>query len=228
MSRKNKLQKFADVLSFRNVVENFDFLNPKLTIGIGEDIDLKGKWKALFFKNENPLILELACGRGEYTVALAKSYPNINFLGVDVKGSRIWKGAKSALDFPNAGFLRTRIEQISLFFDSGEVDEIWITFPDPFIFKERNRLTHHNFLNLYAQILKPGAIIHLKTDDATLYKSSLESFNSWNHGTIVFHDDDIYSKDLYIPELIHKTYYEELHQGLGKTIKYIQFKFQPK
>ncbi len=226
MSRKNKLQKFADVLEFKNVVENFDYLNPQLTRGMNEIVDLKGKWRTDFFNNENPIVLELACGRGEYTVALAEAYPNVNFLGVDVKGARIWKGAKASQHLSNAGFLRTRIEQIALFFDENEVDEIWITFPDPFILKERNRLTHHNFLNRYAPFLKDNAIIHLKTDDITLYEFSLESFQSWGKGSIIYHNDDIYSGSLYSPELQYKTYYENLHAGLGKTIKYIKFQFK--
>jgi tRNA (guanine-N7-)-methyltransferase len=225
MSRTNKLQKFSEVLSFRNVVENYEYHDPTLLRGINEKVDLKGNWKKDFFENNNPLTLELACGRGEYTVALAKDNPLCNYLGVDVKGARIWKGAKAALDYKNAGFLRCRIEIIDRFFSEGEVDEIWITFPDPFLFKERNRLTHHNFLNRYANILKKGGLIHLKTDDTTLYDFSVESFNSWNRGAIIYHKNDIYSDPLYCPELAHKTYYEQLHQGLGKTIKYIRYQF---
>jgi tRNA (guanine-N7-)-methyltransferase len=226
MSRKNKLQKFSEVLEFRNVVENFTYDDPSLIRGINEKVELKGNWKKDFFENNNPLTLELACGRGEYTVALAQAYPETNFLGIDIKGARIWKGAKAALDYKNAGFLRCRIELIERFFDVGEVDEIWITFPDPFLFKERNRLTHHNFLNRYATILKKGGIIHLKTDDTTLYDFSLESFQSWGKGEIIYNNNDIYSGDLYCPELEYKTYYEKLHQGLGKTIKYIRFVYE--
>lgn len=217
--------RFSELLIFPNVVENFDYLNPGLIRGINQEVDLKGKWKSDFFKNDNPLVLELACGRGEYTVAMAEMYEHKNILGVDVKGARIWKGATQLNEkkILNAGFLRTRIEQIDLFFEEGEVDEIWITFPDPFLMKERNRLTHERFLEKYISILKPKSIIHLKTDDATLYKFSLDSFSKLGKGKIVYNDDDIYSKELPFGELNIKTYYEALNMKKGKTIKYIRY-----
>jgi tRNA (guanine-N7-)-methyltransferase len=227
VSRKNKLKKFSEVLAFTNVVQNFDYLDPKLQLG-EEIIDLKGRWSEYFFKNKLPITLELACGRGEYTVGLAQHYAGRNFLGVDVKGARIWKGAKAALELglQNAGFLRTRIEQLDLFFAEEEVDEIWITFPDPFLSKESNRLTHHRFLQKYLPIIKNGGYIHLKTDDTTLYEFTLESLQTWEHGEIVYHSADIYSAPLYDEVLAIKTYYETLNMGRGKTIKYIKYKIE--
>ena len=141
MGRKNKLRKFSEVMEFRNVVENFDYHQPQLTWGINETIDLKGRWSSEFFNNEKPLVLELACGRGEYSLALGEHRPTNNYLGVDVKGARIWKGAKMAIDrgLSNVGFLRTRIEQLALFFAEAEVSEIWITFPDPFFAKRKKQ-----------------------------------------------------------------------------------------
>jgi tRNA (guanine-N7-)-methyltransferase len=225
VGRKNKLFKFSELLNFNNVVENYDYKNPKLTIGLNREVALKGRWAGDFFNNNNGITLELACGRGEYSIALASDYPNRNFIGVDVKGARIWKGAKNAIDLglDNVGFLRTRIEQIGLFFDANEIDEIWITFPDPFLLKERNRLTFHKFLNLYTSILKDGGLIHLKTDDLTLYEFSLESFNTWGKGQIIYSNNDIYSGPLETNDLIHKTYYEFTHLSEGKSIKYIKY-----
>jgi len=222
---KNKLSKFAEMMDFPNVVQNFDFLKPGLIGAGGKEVEYKGRWSKDFYNNENPLILELACGRGEYTVALAAAFPDKNYLGVDIKGARIWAGARMAMEqgLANAGFLRTRIEQIGLFMGEKEVDEIWITFPDPFLLKERNRLTHHRFLDSYLPFIKPGGFIHLKTDDDTLYEFSVESFASWGHGEIIYHNADIYSGPLYDPVLEHKTYYERLNMGRGKTIKYVKY-----
>ncbi len=227
VGKKNKLFKFSELLNFKNVVENYDYTNPKLTYGINVEIDLKSKWAKDFFKNDNGITLELACGRGEYTNALAQDYPNRNFIGVDVKGARIWKGAKIALQnkLNNVGFLRTRIEQLNLFFAAEEVDEIWITFPDPFLLKERNRLTYIKFLNLYTSFLKDGGLIHLKTDDKTLYEFSLESFASWRQGKINYHNEDIYASPLFTQDLRHKTYYEDMHLEEAKKIKYIRYEY---
>ncbi len=227
VARKNKLFKFSELLNFENVVENYDYKNPKLTLGLNHDAELKGRWSSDFFHNDNGIVLELACGRGEYCIALAQDYPNKNFIGIDIKGARIWKGARNAkaLGLNNVGFLRTRIEQIGLFFASDEVDEIWITFPDPFLLKERNRLTYHRFLNIYTTILKDGGLIHLKTDDPTLYEFSLDSFDKWGKGQILYNNDDIYSSLLETKDLAHKTYYEKTHLSEGKKIKYIKFAY---
>ncbi len=224
MARRNKLTKFSEVLSFPNVVENFEPSEPILMISDNETIDLKGRWKSDFFKNENPLILELACGRGEYSLALGRTNPNINYLGVDIKGARIWKGAKAALDegLDNVKFLRCKIETILNFFQEHEVDEIWITFPDPFHGKENRRLTAYSFLDRYRKLLKPNGIIHLKTDDDILYEFTLESISSYAHTDLLYANDDIYASTLLYPELEHKTYYELQHLGKGKKIKYVR------
>ena len=141
MSRRNKLKKFAEILSYPNVYENYDPKNPQLTGKDGALVDLRGQWASKHFGNDCPITLELACGRGEYSLDLGRRYPQRNFIGVDIKGARIWKGARIALGegLPNVAFLRTRIEQIQLFFEPGEVSEIWITFPDPFFEKRQSQ-----------------------------------------------------------------------------------------
>jgi len=227
MSKRNKLEKFAEVLSFPNTFENFNAKKPGLLGKDGEPVDLKGKWAADYFKNDNPITLEFACGRGEYTLALARTYPDRNFIGVDVKGARIWKGARMALEegLSNVAFLRTRIEQINYFFTPGEVGEIWITFPDPFPRKGKanRRLTAPNFLGFYRKLLKPQGIVHLKTDADSLYAFTLETLASDPRVDILYQNDDIYQGPLNIPELAHKTYYEYMHLEDGKTIKYVRF-----
>jgi tRNA (guanine-N7-)-methyltransferase len=230
MSGRNKLQKFAEVLAMPNVYENFDAKNPALTKSEGENIDLKGQWAKKHFGNNFPITLELACGRGEYSLALAESFPERNFIGVDIKGARIWKGARIALEkkLENVAFLRTRIEQIEYFFGAEEVDEIWITFPDPFLRKSKanRRLTSLSFLDRYQSFLKPGALIHLKTDNGLLYEFSLESLESHARYQILYRNDNIYNQKLYTPELAYKTYYEKQHLANGLSIKYIQARFQ--
>lgn len=227
MSKRNKLQKFAELLTFPNVYENYNPKEPHL-IGLnGEEVTLKGKWRSEHFKNDHPITLELACGRGEYTLDLARRYPEQNFIGVDVKGARIWKGARIGIEekLDNVAFLRTRIEQIALFFEPGEVDEIWITFPDPFLRKSKanRRLTAPNFIKAYRKILKPGGFVHLKTDEPNLYEFSLEVLAEDPKVEILYQDDDIYAKELPFPELETKTYYEKIHLAEGKKIKYIRF-----
>lgn len=230
MSRRNKLQKFAEVLSFPNVYENFDVKQPGLTGKDGEQVELKGQWAEKHFGNQNPITLELACGKGEYTFGLAERFPERNFIGVDVKGARIWRGAKNALaaELGNAAFLRTKIEQIALFFEKSEVDEIWITFADPFLKKgkENRRLTSSPFLDRYKKILKPDGLIHLKTDDPTLYEFTLETLAERKDYTLLYHDDDIYAKALPMPELEIKTFYEQQHLAIGRTIKYVRFQIE--
>ncbi len=227
MSKRNKLQKFAELLTFPNVYENFDSKQPQLFASDGEVIDLKGKWASQHFQNECPITLELACGRGEYSLGLARMYPGRNFIGVDIKGARIWKGAGIALEegLQNVAFLRTRIELITHFFAAGEISEIWITFPDPFLRKSKanRRLTSAHFLNLYRKILHPNGIVHLKTDEPNLYEFTLETLAEDANATILYQDADIYSKPLPFPELDLKTYYESMHLAEGKTIKYIRF-----
>lgn len=227
MGRKNKLRKFAEVLSFPNVYECYNVQQPAL-VGAGmQPVELKGRWNATHFQNNHPITLELACGGGEYTVALARQFPERNFIGVDVKGNRIWKGAKQALEekLPNAAFLRTRIEIIDHFFAPGEVDEIWITFPDPFprASKENRRLTSAYFLEKYRLILRPGGLVHLKHDDPDFYRFTLDTVAADPRCHLLFADDDIYAKPLPYPELGIQTLYEGMHLAAGKTIKYARF-----
>ena len=227
MSRRNKLEKFAALWTYPNVYENFDPTQPQLTGENGEIVDLKGKWNEKHFQNNNPLILELACGRGEYSLGLARMYPDHNFIGVDVKGARIWQGASIALkeELNNVAFLRTRIEQITNFIGQEEVDEIWITFPDPFLRKSKSnrRLTSPNFLKAYRQILKQDGIVHLKTDSPQLYEFSLEVFQEDGQVNILYQNFDIYSRALDFPELELKTHYERLHLADERKIKYLRF-----
>ncbi len=228
MSKRSKLEKFADLLAFPNVFENFDTKHPELTGKNGEIVDMRGDWAQRHFKNDHPITLELACGRGEYTLGLARRYPERNFIGVDIKGARIWKGANAALaeNLANVAFLRTRIEQVALFFALEEVSEIWITFPDPFLRKSKanRRLTSAFFINEYRKILKNDGVVHLKTDEPNLYEFTLETLSADPRVEILYYNDDIYAKPLLFSELELKTYYEAMHLSEGKTIKYIRFK----
>ncbi|MFK7933769.1 MAG: tRNA (guanosine(46)-N7)-methyltransferase TrmB [Saprospiraceae bacterium] len=229
MSNRNKLKKFAEILTFPNVYENVDMKNPRIEDTAQQVIEMKGKWNEKHFKNDHPITLELACGRGEYTLQLARKYPNRNFIGVDIKGARIWQGAKIALEekLDNAAFLRTRIELIEHFFTKGEVSEIWITFPDPFLrnSKSNRRLTSPPFLDRYQKFLDPAGFIHLKTDSPELYEFTLETESEYDKIEMLYNDDDIYSKQLPMAELDFKTYYEKMHLANGKTIKYVRLKY---
>lgn len=226
MSKRNKLQKFADLQQFPNVYQNFHHDDPYLEGIDGERVELRGAWAKKHFKNGQPITLELACGRGEYTLALAERFPERNFVGVDVKGARIWKGAYLAIqnEWRNAAFLRTRIEQIAHFFAPGEVSEVWITFPDPFLKKAKanRRLTSPRFLDQYRKVLPSGGLIHLKTDSPELYEYTLEVMETYEHAKLLIHQDDIYSEELVMPELAFKTYYENMHLRDQKTIKYVR------
>ena len=187
--------------------------------------DMKGKWKS-FFTNDNPLLLELACGRGEYTIGLAKLFPQQNFIGVDVKGNRMYIGAKKCLaeNIANAAFLRTQIEKLTHYFNPAEVDEIWITFPDPQlrISKAKKRLTHPRFLRLYQQVLKPGGFIHLKTDSPDLYLFTKRVVQLYGL-TLVEDYDNVYSQAFIKEELNIKTHYESLDIAQSKKIHYLKF-----
>ena len=190
---------------------------------------IKGKWKSDIFKNNYPLVLELGCGKGEYSVGLARKYPNKNFLGIDVKGSRMWKGASDALNerISNVAFLRTRIEFIEYCFSENEVDEIWITFPDPQIKKKRakNRLTHPKFLQLYSNIMQDNGLIHLKTDSQFLHGYTLGIIQGYQH----FLEDaehDIYNAILERENMDIKTHYEKLFLEKNMPISYLRFRLK--
>lgn len=226
MGKKNKLQKFAELFTFPNVYQNMSATEVRLMDTNGEGTNLQGKWCKEHFKNENPLVLELACGKGDYVRELARAYPDRNFIGMDLKGNRIWRGASDALEegLNNAAFLRSRIELLDGFFAEGEVNEIWITFPDPYLrpSKAGKRLTAPRFLDLYRKVLKKGGIVHLKTDDPTLYEFTLETLNELKL-PIAYQNDNIYASDLAYPELRYKTFYEHQHLANGRTIKYVRF-----
>jgi tRNA (guanine-N7-)-methyltransferase len=227
MSKRNKLQKFAEMSEFPNVYENFDPATNILLHQGAQEMLMAGQWAKQHFGNTRPIVLELACGRGEYTLGLAQMYPNKNFIGVDIKGARIWKGASTAIaaHIHHVAFLRTRIELITNFFTNNEIAEIWITFPDPFLrnSKANRRLTSPFFLNYYKQLLAPEGVIHLKTDSPELYAFTLETLESYPGANIEVQNDDIYAGILPLPELDIKTYYEKMHLSAGKTIKYIRF-----
>ncbi len=204
-----KLIRFAAIETFRNVLQYPE--------------DINNKWSA-FFGNDQPITLELACGRGEYSVNLGRTHRDRNFIGVDIKGNRIYNGAKIALNegLDNVAFLRIQIGQIDKYFGKDEVSEIWIVFADPFLKKPKNRLTHPRFLHLYQQILKPGGIINLKTDSIELYESTLEVIAEV--GCIIKENiADIYGKGMATGALAIKTYYEGKHLADGRTIYYVSF-----
>lgn len=188
---------------------------------------LKGKWNQEVFRNNRPLVLELGCGRGEYTVGMARAFPERNFVGIDIKGARIWRGAKTVQEdqIPNAAFLRTRIEFIESCFGKDEVDEVWITFPDPQPKEKRTkkRLTSTNFLSRYNQFVKSDGIIHLKTDSRELYEYTLALIEK-NNLPLLGNYPDLYASFPEDPILGIKTRYEEIFTREGKTITYLKFK----
>ena len=190
-----------------------------------EEFKYKGKWSEAFFGNNHPVILELGCGKGEYTVKLAKHYPEINFIGVDIKGSRMWKGATQAKNegLTNVAFLRTNIENIRMFFGEGEVAEIWLTFPDPQMKKARKRLTATNFISNYRQIMVPNGIIHLKSDSNFMYRYT-EAMVAENQFEVIRQTDDLYHSEILDEVLSIQTFYEKQWLDRGLTIKYIAFK----
>jgi tRNA (guanine-N7-)-methyltransferase len=212
MGKLGKLEKFKQVSEFSNCFEY--------------DESLKGKWNSEVFKNDNPITLELACGKGEYSVGMGRMYPNRNFIGVDVKGNRIWKGARTALDegLDNVAFLRTQISNITDYFAPGEVEEIWIIFPDPQPRKSKakKRLTHAVFIERYLEFLKPGGMVRLKTDDGPLYNFTRETIDEEGFRLIQY-SDDIYSWEDRPKELDIRTFYEDIWLEEGKKIKYVAF-----
>lgn len=223
MGSKNKLKRFKENESFSNVIQ------PTREEVFNNTLDLKGKWKSNFFKNDKPIVLELGCGKGEYSLSLAKMFPEKNFLGVDIKGARFWRGAKTALeeDLTNVGFLRTQIELIDLLFSENEVDEIWITFPDPQIKYKRtkHRLTNAEFLDKYKKILKPDGLVHLKTDSEFMHGYTLGLL----HGLgieIEYAHHDVYGTTNAPKEVTSiQTFYESQYLAIDKKITYLRFKF---
>ena len=212
MGKKGKLQKFAEVTAFSNCYERA--------------AELKGKWATHVFKNNNPITLELACGKVEYTLGLAKRFPDRNFIGVDIKGNRIWKGAKYALEnnMHNVAFHRIMIGNIEDYFALGEIDEFWITFPDPQHAKKRKRLTNPMFLQRYRNISNPHPIMNLKSDSTRFYEYTLEVIAEQNL-EVFENSDDIYQWDA-IPEYLAniQTFYEKIWLEDGKKIKYLKYK----
>lgn len=217
---KDKQRRFAENLTFKNMIQ------PEFEEVFGKAHPLKGEWRSSFFNNDRPIVLELGCGRGEYTVALAARYPENNYIGVDIKGARMWRGAKTATEtgLTNAAFLRTRIEFIESFFAEGEVDEIWITFPDPQPGRQRakKRLTSPVFLQRYAKFLKPGGVIHLKTDSAMLHEYTRAVIRQ-NNLPLHICSADIYHDGTADPELSIKTAYECKFLEQGMPITYLKF-----
>jgi len=219
---KNKLRKFSQMAEYPNVFQpTFEELKSGFSI--------QGKWKSKVFKNNNPLVVELGCGKGEYSLGLAKKYPKKNFLGIDVKGARMWKGARDAVHecISNVAFLRTRIEFIEYCFAKSEVDEIWITFPDPQIKKKRakNRLTHPVFLERYSNILQDNGLIHLKTDSQFLHGYTLGIIEGHQHH-LEDAEHDIYNAVLQRDNMEIKTHYEQLFLEKNMPITYLRFRLK--
>ena len=221
MSGKDKLRKFRENETFSCLIQ------PATSEVLGCDHPLKGHWNGSFFKESRPLVVELGCGKGEYTVDLGLRNPSFNYIGVDIKGARLWKGAKFAHEnsLPNVGFLRTRIEFIESLFGPGEVSEIWITFADPQIGREKKRLTSPLFLSRYRNFLKPGGIVHLKTDSEYLY-SYTKALVAHNGLPVVADIADLYSRGEPDGELSIKTFYESHYLRLGVPINYLAFRLE--
>ena len=225
MSKKNKLQKFAENKTFDNL---FEYSYERI---MDEGFPLKGRW-AEFFHNDNPIVLELGCGKGEYTVGLARVHPDINYIGVDIKGARMWRGLTQARDegLHNVAFIRTRIDQIEHFFGPGEVSEIWVTFPDPHPGEgERNarhRLTSPEFLDRYRKIVGSNGILNLKTDSPIMYEFTLHEVIEKQGLPLLYASDDLYANDDDLEVKHIRTFYEQMWLDQGLTIKYLRFKIK--
>lgn len=219
---KNKLARWTEFGSYDNVIQ------PEIGEVSGKDHPIKGKWNSVLFKNENPIVLELGCGKGEYTIGLANNYQHNNFIGIDIKGARMWRGAKTADEqkLKNVAFLRTRIEFINSFFCEDEVDEIWITFPDPHPGgrNSNKRLTSPWFLNSYRQFLKNNGMIHLKTDNTELYEFTRKVLINNDIETLMS-TGDLYSMQS-DSILSIKTHYEKIFLAAGMKINYLRFRLE--
>jgi tRNA (guanine-N7-)-methyltransferase len=218
---KNKLARWTELGSYDNVIQ------PLIGDVAGKDHPIKGNWNRDLFRNNNPLVLELGCGRGEYTIGLANSFPSKNFIGIDIKGARMWRGARTSNEqnMQNVAFLRTRIEFITSFFKSDEVDEIWITFPDPHpgLRNSNKRLTSPWFLNLYRSFLKDKGLIHLKTDNSELYEFTGKVV-SQNKLETLTGTSDLYSEKIVDNILSIQTHYEKIFLDAGLKINYLAFR----
>ncbi len=224
MGSKNKLKRFNENLTFENVFQ------PTRDEVVSDAFQLKGKWNTAFFKNNHPIVVELGCGKGEYSVALARKYPEINFVGIDIKGARFWRGAKTALEdkLHNVAFVRAQIELIENIFAAGELSEIWITFPDPQIKYKRtkHRLTNEEFLARYKKILQPEGVINLKTDSEFMHGYTLGLLHGAGH-EVIYANHDVYT-NTGSPEVVTsiQTFYENQYLEHNKPITYIKFRLK--
>ncbi|MEC3906632.1 tRNA (guanosine(46)-N7)-methyltransferase TrmB [Tamlana sp. 2201CG12-4] len=224
MGSKNKLRRFKENETFKNVIQ------PTRDELVKSVFSLKGQWGNEVFKNDNPIVLELGCGKGEYSVAMARKYPNKNFIGIDIKGARFWRGAKTAIEesIPNVAFLRTQIELIDYAFAEHEVDEIWITFPDPQIKYKRtkHRMTNEEFLKRYKQVLKPDGVVNLKTDSEFMHGYTLGLLHGAGH-EVLYANHNVYKQEGSPEEVTSiQTYYESQYLEQNKAITYIRFKIK--
>jgi len=222
---KNKLQRFAEMKRFSNVIE------PAFEEVFGKDHSCKGKWHEEVFGNEHPIILELGCGKGEYTVNLARQYPGSNFIGIDIKGARMWKGARQALqeEMSNVVFLRTRIDFIQSFFARDEVSEIWVTFPDPQPKKAQKRLISTRFLTRYQHFLRDRSVVHLKTDNTNVYEYARKIAQT-NNLEVLREESDVHAtQDEGLKQVRNiQTFYEQQFIEENRKIKYLAFRLEQK
>lgn len=221
---KNKLKRFSENETFTNVFQ------PTREEVVGDQFPLKGKWNSDFFKNDNPIVLELGCGKGEYSVGLAERFPEKNFIGIDIKGARFWRGAKTAVEsgMNNVAFVRTQIELINHIFAENEVSEIWITFPDPQIKYKRtkHRMTNAEFLERYKKILKSSGFMHLKTDSEFMHGYTLGLLHGLGH-EVIYANHNIYKNEGAPAEVTGiQTFYESQYLEVNKPITYIQFRIK--
>lgn len=221
---KNKLKRFKENETFTNVFQ------PTREEVVGDQFPLKGKWSSEFFKNDNPIVLELGCGKGEYSVGLAERFPEKNFVGIDIKGARFWRGAKTAVEsgMNNVAFVRTQIELINHIFAENEVSEIWITFPDPQIKYKRtkHRMTNAEFLERYKKILKPSGLMHLKTDSEFMHGYTLGLLHGLGH-EVIYANHNIYKNEGAPAEVTGiQTFYESQYLEVNKPITYIKFRIK--
>ncbi len=218
---KDKLRRFAENETFANMFQ-MKYEDVK------DGFYLKGKWREEFFKNDNPLVLELGCGKGEYTVGLAKQYPDKSFIGIDIKGARMWRGCKTSVEekINNVAFVRTHIQVLDMYFAENEVSEIWITFPDPQLKKPNKRLTSPRFLDLYSKFLIEKGIIHLKTDSQELYDYTLNEVLIPQNRKVLVSTNNLYDSNIIEDVISIRTFYENIYLSQGKPITYLKFQLQ--